>query len=398
MKKLVITALLLTTTLLSAQDLHVRGTRSLTPRTHIDLQGNYAFTTGSNNLSIIDVSDPQDPSITGQLAPGIGNLLSVSVAGDYAFCAGQASGLVVIDIHDPFRPAWVANRILTAPVLFASAYDTLIAAATAQAVYLLGASNPASINILDSYGRAASRVKIDGANMRIHCASLTGGFALDIDGSSLEFAEQYSSTPLTMVALAPPYVDYAQGAELHAIEEDSYNLAGTHNAQGLIAAVIGSSGYSFVGLSTGEIQYLNQQEDDPDLVASATVPSGITGLAVNPNTRILVASHMTGVTVLEFDGLSLPPESNPALPGELTLRAWPNPFNSETTFQLTVASPGEYTLSVTDILGRVVLEKQLTLVSSMQYPMDFSHLAAGCYYVRWASTTSSITTRIVYAR
>ncbi|RQV97906.1 T9SS C-terminal target domain-containing protein [bacterium] len=398
MNRLMIAALLLIATILNAQDLHVRGTRTMTPRTHIDLQGNYAYTTGSNNLTIVNVSNPQNPTIAGQVAPGVGSLLSVSVAGDYAYCAGQGTGLIVIDVSDPGSPTWVANRILTYPVLHATAHDTLIAVATAGGVYLLGASNPASINILDSYGRAATRAVIDGESMRIHCGSNSGGFVLDIDGSSLEFSDQYGSGRLTLVALAPPYVNYAQDAEMFALEDATYNLAGSHNAQGLISAMTGADQHSFVGLSTGVIQYLDQRQDNPAAVDAAGVPSGITGLAVNPSTHVLVASHSTGMTVLEYDALAVSPVVDPAVPDNLALSVYPNPFNSTANLRLAIASPGEYTLTVTDLLGRIIHSEVLTLSTSAQYAVDFSGFAAGNYFIHWSNANASAVTRVVYQR
>jgi hypothetical protein len=396
MNGLILTALLLSATILSAQDLYVRGTRTLTPRTYIDLQGDYAYTTGSNNLSIIDISNPQNPAITGQVAPGVGTILSVDVEGDYAYCAGQGLGLVVINVHDPAHPVWVANRLLTSPVLHATAYDTLVAVATSGSVYLLDASDPASIVILDTYGRAATRAEIDGSTMQIHCASNTGGFVLEINGGSLTYRDQYGSNSLTLVTIAPPYVNYAEGAEVHAILDATYNLAGTHNALGSITALAGANAYSFVGLNTGEIQYLDQNQNSPALAASATVQAGITGLAVNQADRILVASHSTGMTVLQYDALDVPHEGAPEIPGELSISAYPNPFNSSATLQLTVATPGAYQLSVTDILGRIVHSELLTLTASRQYDIDFSSFSAGNYFIRWSNRSASAVTRVVY--
>lgn len=370
----------------------------MTPRTHIDLQGNYAYTTGANNLTIVNVTDPQNPTIAGQVSPGVSTLLSVSVAGDYAYCAGQGLGLVVINVGNPGSPQWVANRILTYPVLHATAHDTLIAAATAGGVFLLGASDPAHINILDSYGRAATQAVIDGASMQIHCGSNAGGFVLEIDGSSLVFADQYGSNALSIVTTAPPYVNFAQSAELFAVNADNYNLAGTINAQGLISALAGAEWHSFVGLSDGTIRYLDQRNDDPAVAASVELSSGITGLAANPSTHVLVASNLSGITVLEYDALSPVNVLDPVVPSSLDLSAYPNPFNAQTTLQLSITAPGAYSLVVTDLLGRVVSSETLNLSASTQYPVDFSGLASGNYFIHWSNAHASAVTRVIYQR
>src|SRR3989339_1276119 len=210
-----LTAIALFTTAACSQNLTVSGTVNLTPRTHIDLAGSYAYTTGSNNLTILDVSNPASPQIAGQVAPGVGSLQSVAVEGNYAYCAGEASGLVVINVQDPAHPQWVTNRILPSPVLHATAFDTLVAVATQETVYLLGVSNPASPNILDSYGHAATWAEIDGSAWLIHCGSNTGGFVLSIDDDfTLSLQDQYGTGILSPVTVAPPYVNYADGAEI----------------------------------------------------------------------------------------------------------------------------------------------------------------------------------------
>jgi hypothetical protein len=397
MTRSILTALVLFAAAASSQDLTVRGTVNLTPRTHIDLRGSYAYTTGANNLTILDISNPASPQIVGQAAPGIGSLLSVAVEGNYAYCAGQGSGLVVIDIHNPENPVWVMNRILPYQVLHATAYDTLVAVATMEAVYLLGVSNPASPNILDSYGHAATWAEIDGLAMRIHCGSNSGGFVLSIDNDfSLQLDDQFGTGVLSPVAIASPYVNFADGAELQVVNAATYNLAGTHNAQGAIKALAGAERYSFVGLVTGEIQYLNQIQNEPALVTSATVQSGIAGLALNPETRILVAAHSTGVTVLEYDALSVSHDPTPALPNDLSLAAYPNPFNSTVNMRLDVPSPGLYQLTVMDILGRVMHSESLNLTASRTHELDFSAFAAGNYFIRWSNPTASTVVRVVF--
>jgi hypothetical protein len=393
----ILAALVLFTATASSQDLTVRGTVNLTPRTHIDLRGSYAYTTGSNNLTILDVSNPASPQIVGQVAPGVGSLLSVTVEGDYAYCAGQGLGLVVINVHDPEDPTWVMNRILPSQVLHATAYDTLVAVATPETVYLLGVSNPASPNILDSYGHAATWAEIDGAARKIHCGSATGGFVLSYDSDyNLQLDDQFGTGLLSPVTIASPYVNFADGADLQVVNAATYNLAGTHNALGAIRALAGADQYSFVGLATGVIQYLDQHQNTPALVTSATVQSGVTGLALNSSTNILVAAHSTGVTVLEYDALPISNEPIPPLPNSISLSTYPNPFNSTVNMQLTVSTPGLYKLTVTDILGRVMHSEELNLTASQTRALDFSAFAAGNYFISWSNPTVSTVTRVVY--
>jgi hypothetical protein len=392
-----ILVLLILTGSATAQGLFVRGTRDLTPRTHIALQGDIAYATGANSLAVLDVSNPNDPVIEGQVAPGVASLLSVSVANGYAYCAGQTSGLVIINVEDPEEPVWVTNRILSSQVVHASAADTLVVIATPLSVFLLGVTDPANPNILDIFGRDATWVELDFEQMIVHCGSNGGAYSLDIgEDLTLSIRDQFGSTALSPLTISRPYVNFARSSELRALTSDDYQLAGVYEASGAIRALAGADHFSFVGLATGEIQYLNQQQDVPVFVASATAPAGITGIAVNAATRVLVAAHGAGVTVLEYDPLAGSSEPTPALPGELSIAAFPNPFNSTITLQLETAGPGNYALRVTDILGRIVAERTLALTHSQEYDMDFSGQSAGSYFVRLSNNQTTATTRIVF--
>ena len=72
----------------------------------ISVLGNYAYVVdwGSDDLKVIDISDPTAPSVTGSLAIG-GSPSSIFVLGSYAYVVDQNSDdLKVIDISDPTTP------------------------------------------------------------------------------------------------------------------------------------------------------------------------------------------------------------------------------------------------------------------------------------------------------
>jgi len=78
------------------------------------VSGRYAYVvdSGSDDLKVIDVSDPSTPALAGSLAIG-GVPTSVYVSGRYAYVVDQGSDdLKVIDVSDP-SPAWkYGNRCL----------------------------------------------------------------------------------------------------------------------------------------------------------------------------------------------------------------------------------------------------------------------------------------------
>jgi hypothetical protein len=85
-----------------------------------DVQGDYAYVadhrSGGNNgsetgvLQIFNVSNPCSPVSRGSVANPGAETADVAVHGDYAYAAGDTSGLVVYDIQDPDHPFEVSRR------------------------------------------------------------------------------------------------------------------------------------------------------------------------------------------------------------------------------------------------------------------------------------------------
>jgi hypothetical protein len=86
------------------------GTRSVT------VSGSYAYVVGwfSDNLTIVDISNPMNPITVGNWDPNDTNTMdgpySTTVSGSYAYVAGQISdNLAIIDISNPMNPITVGN-------------------------------------------------------------------------------------------------------------------------------------------------------------------------------------------------------------------------------------------------------------------------------------------------
>jgi len=80
------------------------------------VSGKYAYVAGynSSNLAIVDISNPSSPTTVGNWDPNDSNVMdyaeSVYVSGKYAYVAGGVSdNLVIVDISNPARPTTVAN-------------------------------------------------------------------------------------------------------------------------------------------------------------------------------------------------------------------------------------------------------------------------------------------------
>ena len=388
------------------QDLNLRGSLTLTPRTAIDASGTLAYTVGNNSLSIVDVSDPDDPDLRGQTAPNVSQMTGIEVWNGYAYCAGQSQGLVVVNVSNPDQPQWVTNLALSSAARDVAVYDTLVAVATAGNVTLVGVRSPAQPHILTAYQHTASWIEFDGPLHLLHVGSSSGAFALEINTAigggdttfSLSLFDQYGSEELTPLSLAAPYVSAVHGATVRVIRADNYTLAGQYTSTSNLNAIVARPGYCMIGLATGAVHYLDQRNPTPVFLDGVGVPSAVSGLAFaqSGSQPLVVAATASGVTVLDYDALTADPGDFPALPGELSLSAFPNPFNSSTELTLSVLQSGMYELKVYDALGRETISRAMFLSGEQRVRLYFSDLSAGSYFSRLSGNGQQSSLRLIY--
>ena len=110
-------------------------------RSHLDLaalgvtagSGNWGYTSPggrrlalmgtSAGLTVVDVTDPRSARITGAITGGSSAWREVKTYGEYAYVTTEAqTGLDIVDLHDPDRPA----RVRTWNETFASAHSVYI--------------------------------------------------------------------------------------------------------------------------------------------------------------------------------------------------------------------------------------------------------------------------------
>jgi len=80
----------------------------------IAVSGKYAYVVSGANFSVLDISNPNNPTYVGTLADSPSTLLtgaySVAVSGKYAYVASPAeSGIEIVDISDPANPTHVSS-------------------------------------------------------------------------------------------------------------------------------------------------------------------------------------------------------------------------------------------------------------------------------------------------
>jgi hypothetical protein len=105
---------------LTARGVYTGGLKFLQKPSAIDSAGSYIYVTTSatNTLAIIDISDPDLPSLISYTTSGLAGPVDVQVEGGLAFIASeQNNSLVIIDVSDPSQPKSIgsSNRLLAEP-------------------------------------------------------------------------------------------------------------------------------------------------------------------------------------------------------------------------------------------------------------------------------------------
>jgi hypothetical protein len=108
----------------------VSSTNMAQSPTALDVQGRYVYhLNGNNTLSVVDVSNPASPSVSGTTAALTGSVQDVAVQGRYAYVAsnnGSTGGLQPVDVSNPSSPASAGSAV---------AIGTLATSVTTQGRY-----------------------------------------------------------------------------------------------------------------------------------------------------------------------------------------------------------------------------------------------------------------------
>jgi hypothetical protein len=389
-----------------AQMLRVRGTLALPLRTAVAAAGTVAYTAASNHFAVVDVSNPDSPSLMGQTSPTAASINAIAVAGSYVYCAAAGNGLITIRVSNPAAPAWVSTLALGSVATGVAARDTLVAVSTIAGIKLVGTRNPVTPHVLSGYDAVARWVAWGSSSTRLHVGTDAGVVLLEIHRTiaggdttlSLQRITDYGTGRWSPTATAAPYADAVNTSTLIALRESDYGFAGQYAATAAILAICGGPNLSFIGLANGAVQYLDQRANTPSFVAAISLSGAPAGLALaqSGSQPLIVAAQTQGLTVLSYSPLDAPEHHAIELPKDLSVTAFPNPFNATVELQLAVAQPGTYTLDIFDALGRRVLEKSLHIQSSSVERVDFSSCASGIYWARVHNAHATATAKLLY--
>ena len=111
----------------------------------VALQGNYAYIGVGPRLVILDISDPTQPTLSGQSPPLPETVERIKVSGGLAYIADGDSGIYIFDISDPAAPSQLGHYDTDG-----TAYDLAV-----EGIYAYVADGGDGLKIIDISNPAA---------------------------------------------------------------------------------------------------------------------------------------------------------------------------------------------------------------------------------------------------
>jgi hypothetical protein len=154
----------------------------------VAVQGDYAYVCDAGSLLVFSISDPANPALVSTLAAApsdwpegrdVPRAFSVVVAGSYAYLASRAAGLSVVDVSDPANPSIVGRCDVpgtTSSLCVAESYAYLAAAeGGVQIISVIDPANPRRVS--EWRPVMASAVGPGGANGMVTSVRVRGNVA-----------------------------------------------------------------------------------------------------------------------------------------------------------------------------------------------------------------------------
>jgi hypothetical protein len=381
-----------------------------------------------------------------------GNLRNVCVQGDYSYVMALNGGLYIIDISDSTSPRLVYNYDPVAPVLGGAVRNDLIFLALdesgVQALNVADPANPHVLGILNTPGHAYSvelcseYAYVADYNTGLHVIRISNpdtlsevGF-LDTPGYARDVAIEGDWAYLA---------DGTQGLRVIGIADPAHPQdVGYYNTPGAATGVAVRNSLAYVADVSGGLRIISVESPSAPLPVGAfqTATAMDVALAVTDSFAFL-ADEASGLRVIAIadpahpqevgyyltdgealgvaarrhlvfvaddsyfgiydvtEAVSAARERTRATPRDYAiLRAYPNPFNSTTTLQLSLPRLIRGRLVVHDIAGRTVcvLADGDLMPGESEVRFDASVLASGVYFVRLECEPLAATQKIYLVR
>jgi hypothetical protein len=352
--------------------------------------GSLAYVHETTNLTILDVTDPQNPRELGYYETVYGSN-DFEIEGNTAFFIGDVyEYLTAVDISDPTHPEFVGALSADYDNPFQLViHDHYAYIVEDEGIRIIDVADPANMTEANFYSSAIGNAKIT------------------IDGQFLYIADDFNDNRILALDLADPtdpipigswetgdfcrafavangalFVSVADRVEIYDssnpqtaplailddFEQDYFNLFGIYIAGDRLCLSLGDYGI---------VVYNIQDLTNPQLVGRFNTPGYAVNSVVSGDILYLADRDNFGIYDISQAVLDVPQNPVASVSEFALLSNYPNPFNSSTQIRFEVGKASHVSIGVYDLLGRSVA----TLADQ-----DFT---SGTHVVPWNGTDSN---------
>lgn len=333
----------------------------------VSIQGDYAFLADAFiGLRVVDISDPASPRLAGTL-PFSGWTNGVTVDGERAIVANGSNGVWFVDITDPNEMTIISHCATGDFALESVIYGN----------YAYVADRFRGMKIIDFSDIQSPKVIGEYDSPHVSNVALQDDLlAVNGWGRIYLFSIQENPSAPTMVG------NYLPRAEARNSMFCGHMLVLSHIDDGIEVVDVSNPA-------------------QPELLAFKSTPGYPEGLAFLENNSVIIADKYS---LLQYNLPILTDvpdgdELGMVIPTSFSLAVYPNPFNSSTTIELSLARAGDVRVAVLNVLGEVVavLTEGYASSGSMRLTWDGRNsggapVSTGVYFVR-AHADGEISTR-----
>jgi len=356
--------------------------------------GNVYAIVGGNGMSVVDVTDPTNPTQIAHLTsvPGF----DVKVWDHYVYCSTSGGGTaMIVDVIDPSNPQ-IVGSFPSGHNIYIEERGYMYTSSPGVSIYDLN-PDPTNPTFLINVATEGHDVTVRG-NLMINCQGFSGTSLYDVtdpalpvfislitdpnmtyhhqgdistDGNYLYINDELANHPQADISVW----DISDLSNPFRVSDVADGTAATHNLY-----VIGD--YAYASYYSAGFKVFDISDPSQLVIADTydTNPStgegfsGAFGVYPSPTTGNIYINDSNGVFVFSFEGIL----SNTTEEVNLNLSIAPNPVLDTTTLRL--ENDTIQTVNVHTLLGTEVMEVLLQDGRS-SYELDLSLLNAGIYFV-----------------
>ncbi|MCI0512960.1 T9SS type A sorting domain-containing protein, partial [candidate division KSB1 bacterium] len=328
----------------------------------IDVQGNYIYLSGGENLRIIDGTDLTHPTSVSYLEGGNYDCEDVVVREHFAYLAASHHGLEIIDITAPANPVIIGQTS-------ASGWSEDV---TIHGNYAYLADDEKGLRIVDitlpqtpmDIGQYATKSRTSSVAVQppyAFVADYDSGLCIVniADPRQPVFVTQIKSTYYTMgVAVREQTIFIADGNSLRIFDISNIHqplLIGECPIYGFARQIEVAGNYAFVANGTGGAAVFDISNlQTPNRIGYYKTGDDVQDIAVRDN-LIFALDGMVGLYIIRFDAPAAVAAPEPGLPAPFQLaQNYPNPFNPATQIHYHLPQSIRVILKIYNVQGQEI--------------------------------------------